>query len=108
MIINGGTKGKNLVGTPLNVVLNGTILEKVIKYEYLGVIIEENLAWTYHVNKLIVRVQNKIFMFSKIRKYIDRCTAVLLMKIYILPRLEYGDLLLIEAKNMISTNYKNS
>lgn len=72
MIVSSGTKTENFLGKSLNVVLNGTALERVTKYEYLGVSIEENLTWTSHVNKLIARVQNKIFVFSKI--------SVLLMK----------------------------
>lgn len=86
-------------GKTLNsVILNGTVLERVTKYEYLGVIIEENLTWSKHVIKLISRSENKIYTFSGILKYIDQYTADLLMKTYILPRLGYGGLFLMGAK----------
>lgn len=75
--------------------LNGTPLGQVKKYDYLGITIHEDLSFEGQVNKLIANVFNKVYLLGKLKSYVNSNTAVLLLKTYILPRIEYGDIFLL-------------
>lgn len=77
---------------------NGTILERVQQYDYLGLTIQQNLKLESHIRKLIKNTQHKVYLFGKIRKFLSAKLAVLVLKTFILPKLEYGDIFLLGSK----------
>lgn len=48
--------------------LNNVVLEQVASYEYLRVSVHERFSFLPHINKIIAKAQNKIYMLTKIRK----------------------------------------
>ena len=73
---------------------NGKYIQKVNTFKYLGVLLDDQLTYTPYY-KLIKRiVENKIFVLSKIRKYVDTRTAILIYKQAVLPLLEYAGFVL--------------
>ena len=51
--------------------IKGTIIQEVRNHRVLGVIIDNNLAWTPHVNTLCKKISIKVFHLSKIKHFVN-------------------------------------
>ena len=60
-------------------------------------ILDDNLSFTPYYNMVKRKMENKIFVMSKIRKYIDKGTSVLIYKQAVLPLVEYAGFVLISC-----------
>ena len=76
----------------------GREIHYVHTFNYLGVIIDDQLCFTPYYHLVKRRVENKVFVLSKIRKYLDSKTAILLYKQAILPLLEYAGFILVSCR----------
>ena len=72
----------------------GNPIHFVNTFNYLGVLIDEHLTFAQYYNLIKWRMENKIFVMSKIRKYIDNRTALLIYKQAVLPLVEYAGFVL--------------
>lgn len=75
-----------------NVALNGTKLEVVEKFVYLGIRLDSQLSFNGHVEHLYQGAVNMVFTLKNIRPYMDMNTSLMIFKAHILSRLEYGSL----------------
>lgn len=98
MLIYGPGKIPSDIDDLIKIVNDGKILERVDKYSYLGLAIDSKTSFESHINNLLSKAYNKIYMLGKIRKYIDPRTSIQIFKSYILPQLKYCDYLLISTK----------
>ena len=73
----------------------GNNIQFVNTFNYLGVILDDQLTFTPYYNMVKRRMENKIFVLSKIRKYVDNKTALLIYKQAVLPLVEYAGFVLI-------------
>ena len=69
-------------------------IQYVNNFNYLGVLLDDQLTFTPYYKMVKRRVENKIFTLSKIRKYVDNRTALLIYKQAILPLFEYAGFVL--------------
>ena len=72
--------------------IQGTTIDYVFQYKYLGVTIDEILSFRAHLNNTIKVVAHEISLLSRIRFYITEDAAVKIYKSMILPYLDYGDI----------------
>ena len=72
--------------------LYGTLLHKVDSYKYLGVILDTTLNFKLHVDTLLKTLRYKLYVFSKIRKYLTIHASLCIYKATILPYIDYGDI----------------
>ena len=75
----------------------GNCIQTVNTFNYLGVILDTQLTFTPYYNMVKRRMENKIFVLSKIRKYIDNKTALLVYKQAVLPLVEYAGFVLVSC-----------
>ena len=75
----------------------GKAIQFVNNFNYLGVIIDNHLIFTPYYNLVKRRMENKIFVMTKIRKYVDNRTALLIYKQAVLPLFEYAGFVLISC-----------
>ena len=75
----------------------GKTIQYVNTFNYLGVTIDDKLTFTPYYNLVKPRMENKIFVMSKIRKYIDNRTAILINKQAVLPSVEYPGFVLVSC-----------
>ena len=68
-------------------------LQKVASYKYLGMTLDMNLTFNNHLQQVQNVISHKCLLLSKLRKYINTHTAVILYKSMILPIMEYGDVI---------------
>ena len=79
------------------VTYKGKPLENVKTYKYLGVDICDDLNMDLYVKNVYKKVNYKVYMFSKIRKYITTYAANMIYKQTILPYLDYASFLMDSA-----------
>ena len=75
----------------------GREIQYVHNFNYLGVIIDDQIRFSAYYHLIKRRVEHKIFVLSKIRKYVNTKTAVLIYKQAILPLMEYAGFVLISC-----------
>jgi len=52
--------------TPLGI--NGTAVERVSSFRYLGVHIAEDLTWTTHIDTVVRKVKQRLYHLRQLRK----------------------------------------
>ena len=80
--------------------LNGTPLQIVNTYKYLGITLDNHLTYIQHVNKTIGIVTAKIKQFQCMRGFLNTNAALMVYKNMLLPILEYGDIFLTAASSL--------
>ena len=73
--------------------INDHFLDRVTSYKYLGVTLDACLTYSRHMENCLNVSSHKVFLLSKIRKYITAEAATRIYKTMIMPILEYGDIL---------------
>ena len=93
-------KKSNNIDTILS--LNNTRLDRVCSYKYLGFILDDRLNFNKHINEICNIVTHKLYLLSKIRKYLTQNACIKLFKSMILSLIEYGDIVYegTSAKNL--------
>ena len=69
--------------------IDGIIIETVNCTKFLGVIVDNKLTWTQHINELCNKVAKGIGIIRKVRHILNRKTLVNLYYTFIFPYLSY-------------------
>jgi hypothetical protein len=77
----------------LNIEINGTAIERVQTFNFLGITLHENLTWKEHINNVCKKVSRNIGILRRLKSFTPTSTLLLLYKSLILPHLQYGILL---------------
>ena len=77
----------------LSVNFDGTSLSNVVSYKYLGVDLDRDLTYEQAVHNTYIKANKKLFTLRKIRPYISQRISALIYKQFVLPILDYADLL---------------
>ena len=101
MLFGDGFGASNSVCPDL--LLCNNVIEKVNKYEYLGVIVDENLTFNEHALKVTNNVISKLHLLSLLRKQITCKCAVAVYKTMILPLFDYGNVFLTSCNEAVIT-----
>ena len=88
-----GSKNKVKKAKNINIKINNEILGHVPTYKYLGIHLDQTLNYKYHSENLLKLINHKLYMFSKIRKYLNVSSALTIYKTMILPYYDYGDII---------------
>ena len=73
------TPQRRLPGPANALKINNNYIKTVNKTKFLGVIIDENLSWRYHIEQLKTKLQRNLTICSKIKRY---CTQESLLNLY--------------------------
>ena len=73
--------------------LNNTVLERVCSYKYLGFILDDQLNFNKHMTEMINTVSHKLYLLSRIRRYLTTEACILVFKTMVLSIMEYGDII---------------
>ena len=88
-----GTRQRTKNIKTFELTMNGTKLFKEPFYKYLGITLDSHLNFKQHIDQCIKIVSHKVYLLSKIRKFITEETAVFIFKSMIAPILDYGDII---------------
>ena len=70
-------------------------------YKYLGFILDDQLNFNKHVTELSKIVAHKLYLLSRIRKYITKSASLNIFKTMVLSLIEYGDIIYMQVHRMI-------
>ena len=73
--------------------LNNVILERVCSYKYLGFILDDQLNFNKHIDVMLNNVSHKLYLLSRIRRYLTKQACILVFKTMVLSLIEYGDII---------------
>ncbi len=87
-----------LLGTPnkiskvnqINIVMNGTDVENVKSFKYLGITIDANLKWNEQVNNICRKVCNSLGIMRRIKPFVPRKSLITIYNTMILPHIDYA------------------
>ena len=65
----------------------------------LGVILDSKLTFEDHLNNALAKVNKAMGILHKLRNLLSRATLITIYKTFILPYLDYGDVLYNQAFN---------
>lgn len=91
MLFKPSAKCNNLISNAnLNIEVNGQSLSRVNSMKFLGITIDEQLSWSYHIDNLIKRCNMYTSWFYKIRSLLNPASACKLYFAYIHSSIMYG------------------
>ena len=61
-------------------------------YTYLGVHLDQTLNFKYHLESVINNITFKLYLFSKIRRFMNEKSAVIVYKTMLMPFFDYCDI----------------
>ncbi len=73
--------------------LNGEMLESVTSFKYLGMILDPQLHFHSHIDRLVDKTTARLGLLYKTRWLFDQATALMLYKSIISPHFDYGSVL---------------
>ena len=60
------------------------------RVEGLGVLIDKNLSWKYHIDSIVTKIKKNIGLIAKLRHFVPRPILLNIYKSLIHPYLTYG------------------
>ena len=87
-----GTGYKLALSTSFSIVIDRKALNRVSEYKYLAIVLDASLTWNAHVGYLIGKVRKRLAMLGRIRKNINMYTAGTVYTSFVLPILDYCDI----------------
>ena len=86
-------KQKNIEKHIPKISINGTEIERVSEFNFLGIVINENMDWSSHIFKISNKISRTIGILNRLKRFLP---SGILRQIYcslILPHLHYGILI---------------
>ena len=92
-----GTRNMLRQSYKLNITLSDIELQYVKHFNYLGMKLEDTLTFELHASETMRMVSHKIYLLSRIRKYITSGQAIAIYKSKVVPYFDYGDIFLMKV-----------
>ena len=70
--------------------INGSVIERVKEFNYLGLLLNEHLTWKNHVNSICNKIARSTGILNKLKRCLPQETLCLLYNSLILSHLNYG------------------
>jgi hypothetical protein len=84
-----GNKNKACLETNFNISIDNSCLERVTHTKFLGVFVDENLNWKYHVSQISIKVSRNIGVLNRIKYLLSQDVLLSLYYTTIHPYLLY-------------------
>ena len=88
-----GSSHKLSKSRDLHLTIGDYKIECVKQYKLLGVNLDNNLKWSFHVDNIHKKLTNKLLLLRRIKPYITLEMRKLYYNSYILPIIDYGIIL---------------
>ena len=89
-----GTKNMLKHSSKEDIPLSGSNLHYVKHFNYLGMKLEDTLTFELHAAETMKMVAHKLYLLSRIRKYITSGQSIAIYKSKVVPYFDYGDIFL--------------
>ena len=82
-------KRRNIPDVIPDLLLNNEVIHRVKKAKFLGVLLDDNLTWSFHINHIRSKIAKGMGIIKKARKYFDPKTLLSLYYSFIYPYITY-------------------
>ena len=89
MLITTHQKRTSLINGQLSLHLNDDELNMITNDKVLGIIIDNNLTWSQHVDKVCKKITTNLWLLARIKDYLNTSHRVQFYKTYIQPHIDY-------------------
>ena len=72
------------------VFLNGSIIERVDSFKFLGIYIDEHLTWKSHMHKILSKIQRNLGVIRRVSCFLPKKALIQLFHSLILSHIRYG------------------
>lgn len=93
MLITTSQKRSKLTDDTLNLLYKDASLQMITYDKVLGVYVDNNLTWTFHVNTLTKKISSYLWLLSRIKEYLSIEKRVKFYKAYIQPHLDFCNII---------------
>ena len=77
--------------------VEGVELQQVPSYKYLGMTLDSSLNYKLHLANVVRTVSYKLYLLSRVRRYLTESSALLIYKTMIVPYMDYADVIYQQA-----------
>ena len=88
MVIGSNQRLCALLNNQINIEIEGKSIKKVKEAKSLGLLIDEHLAWTKHIDEKSKKISSAIGALKRIRPFISESTALQIYQALILPHFD--------------------
>ena len=74
----------------LNIKIKGEQIEEKEYTKYLGILIDNNLSWNYHIKHANLKISKGIGILTKLRRYLSKNVLRALFYAFVQPHIDYG------------------
>ena len=78
---------------PISVTINGSVLEQVNEYKYLGYWLDSHLNFNFCVDKMLTKMRSCIGLIKHLPRILTKTQATHLLKGLVILIIDYGDVL---------------
>ena len=89
MLVTTNQKRQRLNNDNLDLNFNNEPLTMITNEKILGVYVDNNLTWSEHIKRLTKKIASRIWLLSKIKKFLNQTHRVLFYKSYIQPHIDF-------------------
>ena len=89
MLVTTNQKQQRLSNDNLNLNINNNTLNMISNDKILGVFVDDNLTWSHHIKHLSKKISSRIWLLSKIKKFLTKDHRVQFYKSYIQPHIDF-------------------
>ena len=75
--------------SPLSLTVNNSVVQQVTEHRLLGVTIDNQLRWNSHITYICKNVSKQLFLFSKLKHYLDVRHRKMFFYAHIKPCIDY-------------------
>ena len=81
---------KNIKDIIPSLKINGTEIEIVQQFNFLGIILDQHMSWKPHINKVASKIGRTIGTLKRMKRFLPQSILKMLYNSLILPHLNYG------------------
>ncbi len=86
-----GTYQKITKAVDITINVGNAPLEQVWEYKYLGMWIDKNMNWNYHIDKMCPKFSRRLGILHRVKFNLPKETLCMLYNSIVLPHFDYGD-----------------
>ena len=98
-----GTRNMIKRGKRADVYMTGSKLQYVNNFNYLGIKLDSTLSFELHASECLKMVSHKLYLLSRVRKYITIGQAITIYRSKVVPYFDYGDIFLMNINQKTMT-----
>ena len=72
---------------------------KLFFFSYLGIVINENLSWNYHIKHIGIKINKKLGLLRRIKAYLPLSARLIFINSFVLQHFDHGDIIWYDREN---------